>query len=184
MKDNIVLNNICISIFILYTIFILYWQYTSITGHSHHTMNSMAHGVWPSMAKIAHKSGTDMKTRRARQQKHHWNHNWAQLRLRLIGREFILQNNSPSYADSIADSWEGFLIPVDVVNVAVLASPKTSATWQDDASKYLEGSFRYPLGREGVFVPGGRDCLAHARKQSSYIVGLTALRLAFFMGYG
>ena len=34
-----------------------------------------------------------------------------------------------------------------------------------------------------VFAPGGRDCLAHARQKSGYIVGLTALQLAFFMGY-
>ena len=49
---------------------------------------------------------------------------------------------------------------------------------QDD-----EGSFRYPLAREGVFAPGGRDCLAHAMQKVINIVGLTALRLAFFMGY-
>ena len=49
--------------------------------------------------------------------------------------------------------------------------------------KDLEGSFRYPLARVGVFAPGGRDCLAHARQKFGYIVGLTALRLAFFMGY-
>ena len=41
---------------------------------------------------------------------------------------------------------------------------------------------RYPHGREGVFVPGGLDFLAHARQKSSYIVSLTAPRLAFFMG--
>ena len=49
--------------------------------------------------------------------------------------------------------------------------------------KDLEGSFRYPLARQGVFAPGGPDFLAHTRQRFSNIVGLTALRLAFFMGY-
>ena len=49
--------------------------------------------------------------------------------------------------------------------------------------KDLEGSFRYLLGRESVFAPGGRDCLAHTMQKVINIVGLTALRLAFFMGY-
>ena len=47
----------------------------------------------------------------------------------------------------------------------------------------LEGSFRYPLARQGVFATGGPDCLAHTRQKVINIVGLTALRLAFFMGY-
>ena len=47
----------------------------------------------------------------------------------------------------------------------------------------VEYSFRYPLAREGVFAPGGRDCLAHTMQKVINIVGLTALRLAFFMGY-
>ena len=47
----------------------------------------------------------------------------------------------------------------------------------------FEGSFRYPLAREGVFAPGGLDCPAHTRQKVINIVGLTALRLAFFMGY-
>ena len=49
--------------------------------------------------------------------------------------------------------------------------------------KDLEGSFRYPLAREGVTTPGGRDCLAHTMKKFINIVGLMALRLEFFMGY-
>ena len=49
--------------------------------------------------------------------------------------------------------------------------------------KDLEGSFRYPLAREGVSGPGGSVCLAHARQIVNNIVGLSALRLAFFMGY-
>ena len=49
--------------------------------------------------------------------------------------------------------------------------------------KDLEGSFRYPLAREGVTAPGGHVCLANSRQKFSNIVGLTALRLAFFMGY-
>ena len=52
-----------------------------------------------------------------------------------------------------------------------------------DPAVPFEESFRYPLAREGVFAPGGSDCLAHARQKSSYIVSLTAPRLAFFMGY-
>ena len=66
--------------------------------------------------------------------------------------------------------------------------PEVQRTFQDPdiffrCFKDLEGSLRYPLGREGVFAPGGLVCLAHARQKVSYIVGLTALRLAFFMGY-
>ena len=49
--------------------------------------------------------------------------------------------------------------------------------------KDLEGSFRYPLAREGVTAPGGHVCLANSRQKFSNIVGLTALRLAFSMGY-
>ena len=49
---------------------------------------------------------------------------------------------------------------------------------------HLEGSFRYPLGREGVYAPGGPAFLPHFMQKVSYIVGLTAIRLAFFMGYG
>ena len=48
----------------------------------------------------------------------------------------------------------------------------------------LEGSFRYPLAREECLRPGGGVCLAHAMQRVSNIVGLTALRLPFFMGYG
>ena len=33
--------------------------------------------------------------------------------------------------------------------------------------------------REGVFAPGGHDCLAHTKQRFINIVGLTALRLAF-----
>ena len=47
----------------------------------------------------------------------------------------------------------------------------------------LEGSFRYPLAREGVYTPGGPAFLAHAKQKVSYIIGLTALQLAFFRGY-
>ena len=46
-----------------------------------------------------------------------------------------------------------------------------------------KGSFGYPLAREGVTALGGHVCLAHFRQKFIYIVGLTALRLAFFMGY-
>ena len=42
---------------------------------------------------------------------------------------------------------------------------------------------RYPLAREGVYTPGGLDFLAHTKQKVNNIVGLTALRLAFFMGY-
>ena len=47
----------------------------------------------------------------------------------------------------------------------------------------LEGSFMHPLAREGVYAPGGHDCLAHANQKVSYIVGLKAVWLAFFMVY-
>ena len=49
--------------------------------------------------------------------------------------------------------------------------------------KDLEGSFRYPLAREGVNAPGGHALLAHTKQKVSNIVGLKALRLAFFGGY-
>ena len=39
------------------------------------------------------------------------------------------------------------------------------------------------MDRQGVYGPGGCACLAHAIQIVSNIVGLTALRLAFFMGY-
>ena len=42
---------------------------------------------------------------------------------------------------------------------------------------------RYPLAREGVYSPGGHAFLAHTKQKVSNIVGLSALRLAFFMGY-
>ena len=48
---------------------------------------------------------------------------------------------------------------------------------------FFEDLLRYPLAREGVYAPGGPDFLAHAMQRVNYIVGLTALRLAFFMGY-
>ena len=41
----------------------------------------------------------------------------------------------------------------------------------------------YPLAREGVWGPGGTAFLAHVRQKFHHIVGLTALWLAFFMGY-
>ena len=50
--------------------------------------------------------------------------------------------------------------------------------------KDLEGSFRYPLARQGVYASGGHVCLAHFRQQFSNIVVLTVQRLALFMGYG
>ena len=37
---------------------------------------------------------------------------------------------------------------------------------------------------EGVYATGGHAFLANAGQQVNYIVGLMALRLAFFMGYG
>ena len=37
--------------------------------------------------------------------------------------------------------------------------------------------------REGVYAPGGPAFLAYTKQKLSNIVGLTALRLAFFMGY-
>ena len=49
--------------------------------------------------------------------------------------------------------------------------------------KDLEGSPRYPLGREGVYAPVGPAFLAHTKQKVSNIVDLTVLRLAFFMGY-
>ena len=49
--------------------------------------------------------------------------------------------------------------------------------------KDLEGSFRYPLAREGVYAPGGSAFLAHTKQRVGNIVGLTALLLAFFLGY-
>ena len=42
---------------------------------------------------------------------------------------------------------------------------------------------RYPLAREGVYAPGGPALIAHTKQKVINIVGLTALRLAFSMGY-
>ena len=53
----------------------------------------------------------------------------------------------------------------------------------ESLGKYVDGSFRYPLAMEGVHAPGGPACLAHTKQKVSNIVGLTALRLAFFMGF-
>ena len=39
------------------------------------------------------------------------------------------------------------------------------------------------LAREGVCAPAGPAFLPHTKQKVSNIVGLTALRLAFFMGY-
>ena len=50
--------------------------------------------------------------------------------------------------------------------------------------RILKDLLRYPLAKEGVYAPSGNDCLAHAMQKVSYIVGLTALRLAFLTGYG
>ena len=49
--------------------------------------------------------------------------------------------------------------------------------------KDLEGSFGYLLAREGVYAPGGHVFLAHTKHKVNNIVGLSALRLAFFMGF-
>ena len=38
-------------------------------------------------------------------------------------------------------------------------------------------------GSQGVYAPGGHVFLPHAMQRVSYIVGLTAIQLAFFMGY-
>ena len=48
----------------------------------------------------------------------------------------------------------------------------------ESGRKYL-----YPLDREGVYAPVGPTFLAHTKEKVSNIVSLTALRLAFFMGY-
>ena len=54
---------------------------------------------------------------------------------------------------------------------------------QNFQSSFKKGSFRYPLDMEGVYAPGGPAFLAHALQKVINIVGLTALRLAFFMVY-
>ena len=48
---------------------------------------------------------------------------------------------------------------------------------------FFKDLLRYPLAREGVYAPGVHAFLAHTKQKISNIVGLTALRLAFFMGY-
>ena len=50
--------------------------------------------------------------------------------------------------------------------------------------RILKDLLRYPLAREGVYAPGGPASLAHAMQRVIYIVSLTALGLALFMGYG
>ena len=39
------------------------------------------------------------------------------------------------------------------------------------------------MGKEGVYAPGGPAFLDHTKQKVINFVGLTALRLAFFMGY-
>ena len=48
--------------------------------------------------------------------------------------------------------------------------------------KDLEGSFRHPLAREGVYALSRPAFLAHALHKVCNIEGLKAPRLAFFMG--
>ena len=48
---------------------------------------------------------------------------------------------------------------------------------------FFKDLLRYLLAREGVYAPGWPAFLAHTKQKVSNIVGLTALRLAFFMGY-
>ena len=48
---------------------------------------------------------------------------------------------------------------------------------------FFKDLLMYPLAREGVYAHGGPVFLAHTRQKVSNIVGLTALRIAFFMGY-
>ena len=57
------------------------------------------------------------------------------------------------------------------------------AGWGACVGRMLKDLLRYPLGREGVYGPGVHTFLAHTKQKVSNIVGLTALRLAFFMGY-
>ena len=44
---------------------------------------------------------------------------------------------------------------------------------------FFKDLLRYPLAREGVYAPFGPAFLARALQMVSYIVGLTAIRLAF-----
>ena len=55
--------------------------------------------------------------------------------------------------------------------------------FQHPPQRILKDLLWYPLGREGVYAPGGHVCLAHFMQKFSYIVDLTVLRLALFMGY-
>ena len=50
-------------------------------------------------------------------------------------------------------------------------------------SIFFKDLLRYPLARDGVYAPVGPVFLAHTKQKVSNIVGLTALRLAFFTGY-
>ena len=59
--------------------------------------------------------------------------------------------------------------------------PLCSGPAQIRADKTWKDLLRYPLG---VYAPGRPAFLAHIKLKVSNIVGLTALRLAFFMGYG
>ena len=52
-----------------------------------------------------------------------------------------------------------------------------------EGGRIFKTLLRYPLAREGVYAPGRPAFLAHTKQKVSNIVGLTALRLAFFMGY-
>ena len=48
---------------------------------------------------------------------------------------------------------------------------------------FFKDLLRYLLAREGVTAPGRPALLAHIKHKVSNIVGLTALRLEFSMGY-
>ena len=60
---------------------------------------------------------------------------------------------------------------------------KCLKTSMESLAKTVEGSFMYPLAREGVYAPVGPAFLAHTKQKVNNIVDLTVLRLAFYMGY-
>ena len=47
---------------------------------------------------------------------------------------------------------------------------------------FFKDLMRYPLGREGVYAPGGPAFLVHTEQKVNNNLGLTALELAFVMG--
>ena len=68
-------------------------------------------------------------------------------------------------------------------NTGYYFSPPKFETKYKNLATFFKDLLRYLLARKGVNAPFGPAFLAHAMQKVRYIVDLTVLRLAFFMGY-